>query len=300
MLKAVWYWLMIGCAFAHLLTSQAMGAQSTVNITIAGVPVLVAAPPRINRHTPVIVLYHGFGVPNTPESLIKAIPPIHNALTVYPSLPLVGKRMPLGGVDELLQRQNKDYIGQLLYPSMLGAARELPLIIEGLSRTYGLSKSAPITLFGFSAGGAAVLLSLTETDVHPRSVLVVNAPLSIAQAVDAYQRQSKNVYRWTAEAREESTRYDVETGADQILRSNPSTTFLILQSERDAGLTVGAAQSAAVALHNAALRYRPSPDISARVLPDADHYVFGGPESATTVATIIDWIQQHAFPVERP
>ena len=290
----LWYWLIVGCAFAHLSLSEAIGDQSTVNATIADVPLLVAAPRNITEHTPVIIMYHGFGPPNTPELLAQALPPIPNAITVYASLPLVGKRMPAGGVEELLKRQNNDYVGQLLYPSMLVAARELPRIIEGLSKTYGLSKSSPIVLFGFSAGGAAALLSLTESNVHPCAVIVVNAPLSIAQAVDAYERQSKNVYRWTEEAKEASKHYDIENTAERIARLNPKTAFLILQSERDAGPTVQAAQSAAAALKRAASRYRREPDISAKQLSDADHSVFGGSESATTQRTVIDWIEQHA------
>jgi alpha-beta hydrolase superfamily lysophospholipase len=206
--------------------------------------------------------------------------------------------MPRGGVDELLQRQSKDYIGQLLYPSMLGAAHELPQLMEGLSKTYGISRASPVILFGFSAGGAAALLSLTEADVHPRAVLVVNAPLSIAQAVDAYERQSKNVYMWTESAKDASTQYDVEKRADRITRANPKTAFLLLQSEHDAGRTVQAAQSAAAALKSAASRYRADPDISAKELSGADHYVFGGSESAATEQMIVDWIKQHAFSAE--
>lgn len=175
-------------------------APSLMNLTIAGVPTLVSVPRRITKHTPLVILYHGFGVPNTPESLAETLPPILDAFTVYPSLPLVGTRMPAGGIGELIRRQTADYIGQLLYPTISGAAQELTRIVDGLSKSYGLSKSAPIILFGFSAGGAAALLSLTQIAVHPRAVVVVNSPLSIVQAAESYERQSKSVYEWTAAA----------------------------------------------------------------------------------------------------
>jgi hypothetical protein len=67
-----------------------------------------------------------------------------------------------------------------------------------------------------------------------------------------------------------------------------------LESEHDAGLTVQAAQSAAAALKSGALHFQPDPDISAKVLPGADHSVLDGSESATTKRTIVDWIEQHA------
>lgn len=270
--------------------------------TVANVPIMLAVPGRITKRTPLIIMYHGFGPPNSPELLAKALPPVHDALTVYPSLPLLGTRMPAGGVEELIQRQTEDYIGRLLYPSILGAARELPQIIEALSKTYGLSKSSPVILFGFSAGGAAALLSLTESSVHPRAVLIVNSPLSIAQAVDGYERQSKRVYAWTETAKEASAHYDVEKSAQQIAKLNQNAAFLILQSEHDTGFSVAAAQSAATALKNAASRYGPKPDISAIILPGEDHYVLDGAESTTAKPNgapvrqmIIDWITQHAF-----
>jgi pimeloyl-ACP methyl ester carboxylesterase len=270
--------------------------------TVANVPLLIAAPRQINKGTPIIIMYHGFGPPNSPELLAKALPPIHGALTVYPSLPLMGERIPAGGVEELVRRQTEDYKGQLLYPSILGAARELPGIIESLSKTYGLSKASPVILFGFSAGGAAALLSLTESSVRPRAVLVVNSPLSIAQAVDGYERQSKRVYSWTEKAREASAHYDIEKNAMRIAQLNLKTAFLILQSEHDAGFSAPAAQAAATTLKNAASRLGAEPDVSAVILPGVDHYVLDGAEPTTIKLNgtpvklmIINWIERHAF-----
>lgn len=204
--------------------------------------------------------------------------------------------MPAGGVDELLRRQRADYIGEILYPSILGAAHELPQVIEALSKRYGLSNSSPLILFGFSAGGAAALLSLTESGVHPRAVVVVNSPLSIVQAVDGYERQSKAVYTWTEKAREAAAHYDLEKSAERIAKSNPKLAVLILQSEQDAGFSVSTAQSAAAALNKADARYRLVPDISARILSGSDHYVLTGSESAAAKREIIGWIATQAFP----
>lgn len=281
----------------HSTSQQALKA-----VTIANVPLLISVPQRITKRTPVIIMYHGFGPPNSPELLAKALLPIHDAFTIYPSLPLLGARMPAGGVDELIRRQTEDYIGQLLYPAIQGAAQELPEILKSLSKTYGLSKDSPVILFGFSAGGAAALLALTEGGVHPQAVVVVNSPLSIAQAADGYERQTKRVYAWTETAKEASTHYDVEKNAARIAQLNPKTAFLILQSELDAGFSPATAQSAATALKSAYSRYEPKPDISTAILPDTDHYVFAATESTTIQPSgapvklmITDWIRQHAF-----
>jgi predicted esterase len=278
-------------------SSVEIGADSPqiLSTIIAHVPMLVAVPRRITPQTPLIILYHGFGPPNTPELLAKALPPIPDALTVYPSIPLVGTRTPPGGVDELIRRQKADYIGQLLFPSMSGAARELPQIIKDLSKIYGLPKTARVVLFGFSAGGAAALLSLTETDVQPRAVVVVNAPLSIAQAAESYERQSKSTYIWTKDAKQAAFRYDIEKNADRIAQSNRKTAILILESERDAGPTVPAAQAAAAALEKAALAYNPDPDIGVEVLLGSDHSVLSGSQVSTVRPMILAWIARHAF-----
>ena len=307
-LKAIWLWLIFGCASpisigatsevdaSHRSPSEAPSSQPLVNVTIVDVPMLVAAPRRITKRTPLIIMYHGFGPPNTPQLLSQALPPIPNAFMIYPSLPLVGARMPAGGVDELLRRQREDYVGEMLYPSILGAAHELPQIIKAVSKRYGLSKSAPLILFGFSAGGAAALLSLTESGVRPRAVVVVNSPLSIAQAVDGYERQTKGVYTWTEKAREAAARYDLEKSAERVAKLNPKLAVLMLQSEQDAGFSVGSAQSAAAALKKAEARYSLVADVSARMLPGSDHYVFTGSDSATAKRAIIDWISSQAFP----
>ena len=173
-----------------------LGAQDIpiVKKLVAGTPVLIAAPRQVSASTPLIVMYHGFGPPNSPEDLARALPPIPGALTVYPSLPLLGARLPDGGTDELLRRQQDDYIGLLLYPVILGAARELPTLIESLTRSYGLSKSRTIAVFGFSAGGAASLLALTESNIGPSAVVVLNSPMSTADAVAGYERQSGRAY----------------------------------------------------------------------------------------------------------
>jgi predicted esterase len=307
MLKAIWL-LIFGCAASasigaaidadasQLSLGGAPASPPIVNVTIANVPMLVAAPRRITKRTPVIIMYHGFGPPNTPQLLSQSLPPVPNALTVYPSLPLVGARMPAGGVDELLRRQREDYVGEILYPSILGAAHELPQIIEALSKRYGLSKASPLILFGFSAGGAAALLSLTESRVRPRAVVVVNSPLSIVQAVDGYERQTKGVFTWTEKAREAAAHYDLEKSAEQIAKSHPKAAILILQSDQDAGFSVSTALSAATALKKADARYGLVPDISARTLVGSDHYVLTGSESAAAKQAILGWITQQAFP----
>ena len=65
--------------------------------TIAGIPGLIAIPDHLVSSTPIVVMYHGFGPPSSPEALAKAVPPIPGAISFYPWLPLFGARMDAGG-----------------------------------------------------------------------------------------------------------------------------------------------------------------------------------------------------------
>jgi predicted esterase len=193
--------------------------------TTAGIPGLIAIPDHVVSSTPILVLYHGFGAPASPEALAKAVPPIPRAISFYPWLPLFGPRMGPGGTNDLVQRQSDDYVGRLLYPVMAEAAAELPKLVDAISASYHLSNQRPIVVFGFSAGGAAALLSLTESAARPQGVIVMNAPLSIFEAVDGYERQLGRRYSWTKAARHAAIRYDVGAHASQIAQQHSGTCF---------------------------------------------------------------------------
>jgi predicted esterase len=272
------------------------------SVTIAGVPVVIAGPSHVTATTPLIVMYHGFGPPNSPQALAKALPPIPGAVTVYPTLPLFGARIPQGGADELARRQNDDYIGQLLFPAMSGAAREITPLIAAITESYGLSKSRPLVIFGFSAGGAAALLGLTDNKVRPKAVLVLNAPLSIKQAVDSFERQTGKQYRWTDAAKEASLRYDIARDADKLARSDAHTAILIVQSGRERGLSSSDASSVAQALKSAFAAHVSHPDIGAVALTNAGHHVLDDSDKDQTQTTRLDtqalitrWLQNHAL-----
>jgi predicted esterase len=279
-------------------------AEDVHPTTIAGIPGLIAIPDHLVSSTPIVVMYHGFGPPSSPEALAKAVPPIPGAISFYPWLPLFGARMGVGGKNDLVQRQGDDYVGRLLFPVMVQAAAELPTVVDDVSALYHLSNRRPIVIFGFSAGGAAALLSLTESGVRPRGIIVVNAPLSISQAVDGYERQLGRPYSWTKAARLAAIRYDIGAHASQIAREHGGAAFLFVQSDHDAGYSSASANSVAVHLKAAAARYAPKPDIGAVVVPDSDHYVLdptlpkdvkGKAAEATARTLISDWITRHAF-----
>jgi predicted esterase len=271
---------------------------------IAGIPGLICLPAHLAPSTPIVLMYHGFGPPASPEALAQAVPPIPNAISFYPWLPLFGPRMSPDGANDLVQRQADDYIARLLFPVMLKAAAELPKLVNEMSASFHLSSRRPVIVFGFSAGGAAALLSLTESDLHPAGIIVLNAPLSITQAVDGFERQIGHPYAWTRAARQAAVRYDVAAHAPQIARRHVGTAFLFLQSEQDTGYRPEPAALLADRLKEAASKYASKQDIEAVVIPDAGHTVLDPGRSmdpkgqaAESLARrwIFDWISQHAL-----
>jgi predicted esterase len=272
-------------------------------VALDGMASLAAVPLHVDSKTPLILMYHGVGPPASPEALARALPPIAGAVTVYPSLPLFGVRAPVGGLDELARRQHEDYIGQLLFPVISEASPEMTRVVAAASQSFGSSKSRPLVIFGFSAGGAVALLSLTDRDLHPRAVSVLNAPLSITQAADSFERQTGTHYVWTASARRASRRFDILRDANKIAHSNPQSAILLLQSELDEGLTTSASESAARGLYFAFASLGIVPDITSVTLAGASHTVLdpsnagGAAEKRRieTTAMIMQGLRRHTL-----
>jgi hypothetical protein len=100
---------------------------------IGGVPVVIHPPANPNLPAPLIILWHGFGIPNSEEMLAEVLPlATVQAWKAYVGLPLFGKRMPEGGLEEIMQRQFEDYVLQLLLPGNEQALQELSNVVQAL------------------------------------------------------------------------------------------------------------------------------------------------------------------------
>ena len=83
-------------------------------LELAGVPVIVHPPANLSLPAPLIVLWHGFGIPNSEELLAEVLPLQEvQAWKAYLGLPGFGKRLPEGGIDEIERRQMEDYVLKL-------------------------------------------------------------------------------------------------------------------------------------------------------------------------------------------
>lgn len=204
----------------------------TLITDLAGVPAVVSIPAKVTR--PPIILWHGFGPPDSEEALMAALP-LEDvpAIKVYLGLPLFGLRAPAGGKAELVRRQKQD-VGLLVFkPIVMGAVDELPTVVQELERRGCMKAGEKIGLFGFSAGGAAVLISLAEHKVPISSAVVLNPSTGLSASVDAYEHATGQHYAWSAESRVLAARSDAAGRAADIATGAPPPALLVLQGSED-------------------------------------------------------------------
>jgi predicted esterase len=214
----------------------------TARLVLAGVPAIVRMPSSVTK--PPVILWHGFGPPESEAELMSALPLDDvPAVKVYLGLPLFGERAPAREEDSLARRQAEDYATRLFEPAVMGAALELPKVVRALTQMKCLSAGEPIGLFGFSAGGAAVLFALARRDVPIRAAVTVNAPIGLSAAIDALERATKKPYAWTPAARELALRSDALGRAADIAAGSPPPALLLFHGIDDAMVAWGGAAS---------------------------------------------------------
>jgi len=222
-------------AAATVCDERAHGdGPSTIETTLAGVPAILRIPKAIEK--PPIVLWHGFGPPASEQALMDALPLDDvPAVKVYLGLPLFGKRAEAGGIEALKRRQTTDFASLIFKPVVVGAAEELPSVLKALQADGCMKRGGRVGLFGFSAGGAAVLYALAERDVPIGSAVILNASTGLNASISAYERAMKTPYPWTDAARKLAQHTDAVGRARDIASGHPA--LLIVQGTADATLT---------------------------------------------------------------
>jgi dienelactone hydrolase len=229
------------------VSGHALDGIITVQTTLAGVPAILRVPRTIKK--PPIVLWHGLGPPAGESALMDALPLDDvPAVKVYLGLPLFGARSPTGAAASLARRQAQDYASQIFEPVVVGAAKELPAVLKALREKRCLGANDKIGLFGFSAGGTAVLLALTTPGMPVGAAVTVNAPIGLSAAIDAMERATKRSYTWTESARLLAERSDSITHAVEIASGDPPRALLLFHGADDTIVAPSGAVSLQAAL----------------------------------------------------
>ena len=206
------------CSAAPTAGQDGDGAR-TIQTTLAGVPAILRIPKTISK--PPIVLWHGLGPPASEADLMEDLPLDEvPAVKVYLGLPLFGARAPTSESDSLVQRQAEDYGLRIFEPVVVGAARELPAVLAELRKQACLQQGDAIGLFGFSAGGTAVLVTLLEQKAPVHVAVTVNAPTGLRSAAGALERATKQPYAWSDASRRLAAQTDATQLAARIATSS--------------------------------------------------------------------------------
>ncbi|MBE9213541.1 prolyl oligopeptidase family serine peptidase [Plectonema cf. radiosum LEGE 06105] len=221
-----------------------MTKQNQEFLELAGVPVIVHPPANPSLPAPLIVLWHGFGIPNSEELLAEVLPLEEvQAWKAYLGLPSFGKRLPAGGIDEIERRYMEDFLLKLLLPTSEQAMQELPNVIEALLAKFPIDHKEEIGLFGFSAGGLAVLLTLLESSVAIKTIVLAGVTKDLVSIVDGNERAKKQLhpelneeqikYRWSEASELAKKRLDFIARASEIVKRQPIPAILFVHGSQD-------------------------------------------------------------------
>ncbi|QNK03451.1 prolyl oligopeptidase family serine peptidase [Dyella telluris] len=149
-----------------------------------------------------------------------------DAVKVYLGLPLFGARAPEGGMKELARRQGED-VGLLVFkPVVVGAADELPNVVDALRKNACMQQGASVTLVGFSAGGAATLDALIQAKVAIDVAVLINPSTGLSESVQAYEKATGKTYAWSPASRALAQESDAAAHVSQIAAHRPALLFL--------------------------------------------------------------------------
>jgi predicted esterase len=262
---------------------------TTVETRLAAVPALLRFPPRVTR--PPILLWHGFGPPASERALMEALPLDDvPAVKIYLGLPQFGAREQPGGREDMLRRQTED-LGRLVFePVVVGAAQELPSVITALEQLRCIRAGDKLGLFGFSAGGAAALFALAERRVPIDTVVVVNASTGLTASVQAYERATKQQYKWSDYTRELAHRTDAVQRAEEIARDRPA--LLIVQGNDDAMLATRNAVDLRSALAPYYAKSRDGRKLQISLVEGLSHGWVDSPHAGEVRRSIADWFNR--------
>lgn len=215
-------------------------------LEVAGVPLLLRSPDNPDRQTPLILFWHGFGSPNGEADIAEAFPLEQvEAWKAYLGLPLFSQRSV--GAEDLMRRQFEDYVLQLLLPVIDRAMQELPSVVEALRSHCNLDNNSPLGLFGFSAGGLATLLTLTESQLPIQATVVAGVTKDLASAVATYEKFTKSAYEmlkeqypalkpeyaWSEESQAAKIRLDFVSRSKEIAQREPLPAILLMHGVQD-------------------------------------------------------------------
>ena len=210
--------------------------------TAAGVP-YVAHPPADGAETaPLIVAWHLASPPRSETAMAAALPLRGlDAWRVYLGLPMLGSRLPDGGLDVFFRRFGEDMVLSVFDPITREAVEEFPAALSTLRDRLAVG-DGPLGLVGGSMGAWVAQSVLAETDLPVTTAALVSPAIRLASVVARYERLWNFEYPWSDRSLAVADRLDFVARADEIAERNAAVLLVVGALDDDEGFLEPAEQ----------------------------------------------------------
>jgi pimeloyl-ACP methyl ester carboxylesterase len=263
---------------------------------VAGVPFVALPPERAAEGAPAVVIWH-LGSPPRSETAMAAALPLRGlaAWRVYLGLPMLGRRLPAGGLKEFFRLFRDDMVLNVFDPVTRKAVEEFPLALGELRERLPIG-DGPLALVAGSMGSWVAQSALTDTDVSVSAVALVSPAIRLASVVARYERLWDFTYEWSDESLAVAQRLDFVTRANEIAARDIATLLVVGARDDEEGFRRPAEE-----LRRSLTRR--SPERATLVLiPEMEHALADEPglgpapqtvQASQVDATLVDWLGRH-------
>ena len=182
----------------------------------AGVPFVALPPEKAAEGAPLIVSWHLASPPRSERAMAAALPLRGlDAWRVYLGLPMLGDRLPDGGLDEFFRRFRDDMVLNVFEPVTDAAVEELPGALAVLRDRLPV-RNGRLGLVAGSMGAWVAQSALADADLPVSAVALVSPAIRLRSVVARYERMWEFEYPWSEPARAVADRLDFVARADGL------------------------------------------------------------------------------------
>lgn len=264
----------------------------------AGVP-FVALPPDPDVQgdgAPLVIIWHLASPPRSETAMAAALPlrgvP---AWRLYLGLPMLGTRLPDGGLDEFFRRFRDDMVLNVFEPVIRQATEELPVALSELRDRLPIG-DGPLRLVGGSMGAWVAQSALAETDLRASAVALVSPAVRLESVVARYERMWGFEYEWSKRSRAVAERLDFVARADEIATRETATLVIVGAEDDELGFRIPAEELRRALSHD-------QPERALLVeIPGMEHRLADEPgldpapqtaHAASVDAELTNWFRRH-------
>jgi pimeloyl-ACP methyl ester carboxylesterase len=270
--------------------------MSTLRGKAAGVPYLAHPPDTPVDVAPLVVIWHLASPPRSETAMAAALPLRGlQAWRVYLGLPMLGRRLPEGGLEEFFRLFREDMVLNQFDPITREAVAEFPAALAELRERLPVCEG-PLGLVGGSLGAWVAQSVLAETDVAVSTVALVSPAIRATSVVERYERWWKFRYPWSQKSRAVAERLDFVARARELAERDVAL-LLVLGADDDQDGFLRPAEELRHALR------RRSPERTALVqIAGMGHPLAEDPglepapqsaQAAQVEAALVDWFRRH-------